>query len=189
MTDYFALLGQPRLPWLDPEQVKEAFHRATLRAHPDAAPAGGASDFPQLNEAHQVLRDPKLRLQHLLTLAASAPSRSSAIPRDVEELFPTVATLTQQAAEVVGKHESASNSLTRSVLKAQMLQTHPRVTQMLHILDQRQAESTARLQQLNPAWESNPESVIPELHELYLRLSYSARWIAELRERELQLRG
>jgi curved DNA-binding protein CbpA len=190
MTDHFALLEQPRLPWLEPEQLKEAFHRATLRAHPDAAPAGSDGDFAQLNEAYQTLRDPKLRLQHLLTLTDNAPSRNSgAIPRDVEELFPAVATLTQQAAEVADKFANASSSLTRSVLKAQMLQTQQRVSEMLHVLEQRQAESTARLQQLNSAWEANREAVISELHELYLRFSYLSRWAAELRERELQLRG
>ena len=188
MTDHFALLGQPRLPWLDPDQVKEAFHRATLHAHPDVAHSSG-DQFAQLNNAQQVLRDPKLRLQHLLTLAGEAPARTAAIPRGVEELFPSVAALMQQAAELAGKYESASNSLTRSVLKPQMLQTQQSVRELLQLLIQRQKEASARLQQLNASWEANSAAVIPELHELYLRFSYLSRWTAELRERESQLQS
>ena len=37
MTDYFALLEQPRAPWLDPRGLKEAYHRQTLQTHPDTA--------------------------------------------------------------------------------------------------------------------------------------------------------
>ena len=35
MTDYFALFGQPRQPWLDPNVLKEKHHELTRRAHPD----------------------------------------------------------------------------------------------------------------------------------------------------------
>ena len=54
MTDYFALLGQPRAPWLDPAALKEAYHRQTLQSHPDTATPGRESDFAGLNEAYQV---------------------------------------------------------------------------------------------------------------------------------------
>ena len=35
MSDSFALLEKPRRPWLDPEELKESFHRLTAAAHPD----------------------------------------------------------------------------------------------------------------------------------------------------------
>jgi hypothetical protein len=107
----------------------------------------------------------------------------------VEELFPGVATLTQEAAELTEKYAGASNALTRSLLKTQMLQTQQRLAEMLQLLDLRQADSIARLQQLNGAWEENRQAVLSELQELYLRFSYLGRWTAELRERELQLRA
>jgi len=49
MTDYFALLEQPRAPWLDPAELKEVFHRKTLEQHPDAGAAGPENDFAKLN--------------------------------------------------------------------------------------------------------------------------------------------
>ena len=36
MIDYFALLDQPRAPWLDPDKLKDSYHQKTLQAHPDA---------------------------------------------------------------------------------------------------------------------------------------------------------
>ena len=36
MIDYFALLDQPRVPWLDLNELKNAYYQKTLQAHPDA---------------------------------------------------------------------------------------------------------------------------------------------------------
>ena len=61
MIDYFALLDQPRAPWLDPDELKDIFHQKTLQAHPDAQASRPGADtteatFPNLNEAYQVFR-------------------------------------------------------------------------------------------------------------------------------------
>jgi len=37
--DYFALLGQPRQPWLDPSLLKASFLEQSARLHPDRVPA------------------------------------------------------------------------------------------------------------------------------------------------------
>ena len=83
MIDYFALLDQPRAPWLDLDELKEHYHQKTLLLHPDAQsnqPSGEANVmFANLNEAYQVLQDPKRRLLHLLTLAGAAPSSTNQI--------------------------------------------------------------------------------------------------------------
>src|SRR3954453_14389170 len=111
MTDFFALLHQPRNPWLDPHELKNAFHAKTLHSHPDAQPESG-NDFTQLNEAYQVLRDSKRRIQHLLELEGVSRERGTGgIPREVEELFPAVAALSQQADAVLQKVTAASNAL------------------------------------------------------------------------------
>ena len=89
MTDYFALLDQPRRPWLDPEELKQVFHQKTLEAHPDAqTPSDRDETFTRLNEAYQVLREPKRRLHHLLTLEGG-PANDISTPEDIERLFPS----------------------------------------------------------------------------------------------------
>jgi curved DNA-binding protein CbpA len=82
MIDCFALLDQPRAPWLDLDELKEAYHKKTLRAHPDAqANRTDETDasFASLNEAYQVLQDPKRRLHHLLSLQGCAPSSAGSV--------------------------------------------------------------------------------------------------------------
>jgi curved DNA-binding protein CbpA len=184
MTDHFELLDQPRSPWLDPEKLKQAFYAKSLREHPDArADQSGNSDdgFAQLNEAYQVLRDPKRRLQHLLALAGqSAAGKASAIPPDLEELFPRVAGLTREADVVTQKTGAASSALSLSLIQPELLRIRADVEEMLMRLRELYgaAEGELRTRDCNAT---------SSLQDLYLRFSYLGRWIAELEEKKLRL--
>ncbi len=181
MTDYFVLLDQPRRAWLDPEVLKEIFHARTLRAHPDAQPSSDDGAFTQLNEAYQVLRDPKRRLQHLLALAGHLPSSSRrTVPRELEELFPLIADLTQEAEALLQQCASTTSALSRSLLKPQMIALTNRLEAGLQKLRGLEANSNARLRQI-------AESELAELEALYLEFSYLGKWITQLQERHLQL--
>ena len=195
MTDYFALLDQPRLPWLEADAVKEAFHRKSLHTHPDArgqSDERGAAeaDFTQLNEAYRVLQDPKRRLQHLLMLEGAPPvERSTAVPTDIEQLFPVVAAATQRAHSAAEKYAAATSPLARSLLKPQLLQVQKQVEETLGIVEKKHAEALGRLQDLTKVWEQGSETKVAELSELYLQFSYVSRWMTELQERQVQLSG
>src|SRR5690349_152892 len=74
-VDYFALLGEPRRAWLDPEILKARFLSLSSAVHPDrvhGAPEperkAAQERYTRLNAAYQCLRDTKLRLLHLLEL-------------------------------------------------------------------------------------------------------------------------
>ncbi len=186
MTDYFALLEQPRSPWLDPEQLKQAFHAKTLREHPDAQPGSDGNDeaFAQLNEAYQILREPKRRLHHLLTLAGASPAGETAnIPHEIEELFPAVAELTKQASVVVQKLASASTSLTRSLLQAELWRTRDAIAQKLRRLETLHAAAEDELRSLGDSSQDNRAA----LQQLYVRFSYLTRWMTELQEKQFDL--
>ncbi len=185
MTDYFALLDQPRRPWLDVDELKQAFHARSRELHPDVADASDAG-FAQLNEAYQVLHDPKRRLQHLLGLEGRPPARESSVPQEIAELFPIVASVTQDADAFAQKTTAATNPLSRSLLKPQMLAVQNRLGETLQRLHGLQRDGETELQQLStvavfaePQW--------ARLHALYLRFSYVTRWIAELEEKQLRL--
>ena len=166
MTDYFALLDQPRRPWLDPERLKETFHARTLQAHPDSA-AGDDAKFTELNEAYQVLRDPKRRLQHLLQLGGAATS-TSVIPPDIAQLFPEVAALTREAGQINAEVAKTISALSRSLLKTRAVFHRARETALVSL-----------------------KAIAPEdwfaLQTLSANFAYLDRWISELEERELQL--
>lgn len=183
MTDYFALLDQPRSPWLDPEQLKQAFHAKTLRAHPDAqgAEASGDAAFAEINEAYQVLREPKRRLQHLVVLLGKTPpGRASAIPQDLDNLFPAVAGLTNDANVVLQKVSASTNALSLSLLRPESLRIRGDIARMLDKLRRLQRTAEDELRRAD----ANASDI---LQQLYVRFSYLGRWIAELEEKELKL--
>jgi hypothetical protein len=70
MTDYFALFGEARRAWLDPEKLKEKYFALNRATAADA----------DLNEAYRVLSDPKLRLHHLLTLDGAELTAGRQVP-------------------------------------------------------------------------------------------------------------
>jgi curved DNA-binding protein CbpA len=194
MTDHFALLNQPRRPWLDPDKLKQAFHSQSLRAHPDThaqagSPIEAEAAFARLNEAYQVLQEPKSRLHHLLSLEGSSPPapRADSIPPGVEELFPVVATVLQDADSVLQKASRSSNALSRSLLKTEVLQSEQRIGQALEGLLDLERKAIAQLQQINEAWEREDGNHLSELRGLYLQFSYLTRWTSELREKQMQL--
>ena len=187
MTDYFALLNQPRRAWLDPDELKEAFHNKSRELHPDSGSSSGAeSDFVQLNEAHQVLREPKARIQHLLTLEGRAPARDACVPTDIADLFPTVASVTQDADALAQRMTAATNPLSRSLLKPQLIAVQNRIAETLQRMRELHDLADAELRRLTNV-ELADEAHWSQLHELYLRFSYLGRWISELEEKQVRL--
>ena len=122
MPDYFAILQQPRRPWLDSEALKEHFHRQTAERHPDVSGGGDGGDFASLNAAFAVLRDPASRVRHLLEL--EAPERLSPaqeIPPGLGDLFMRIAAF-RHALDVFSKKEiAASSALARALLAGERL--------------------------------------------------------------------
>ena len=189
MTDCFALLDQPRAPWLDPAGLKEAYHRKTLQTHPDT---GGAdkteSGFAELNEAFQVLQDPKRRLHHLLELEGRAPSSGDqTVPQQLHDLFPAIGALAQRANLFLEKMKAASNALSRSLLKPQLLELQKETAELREKIQALSDTALARLRAVDSSWGKNPSEEIPALSDLYFTFAYLGRWSAQLDEIAFQL--
>lgn len=188
MIDHFALLDQPRAPWLDPEKLKQVYHQKTLRAHPDTAPLGEAENsFAQLNEAYQVLQDPKRRLHHLLELEGHPPSSAEqTVPPELHALFPAIGALTQRANLLLEKTGSASNALSRSLLKPQILEVRKETKELRERIRVISDSSLAQLRLVDSRWQNNPAEEIAALSNLYLTFAYLTRWSAQLDELAFQ---
>ena len=101
MTDYFALLNEPRRPWLEPDKFKQKFLALSAEVHPDrthnASPAekdAAQQRYTELNAAYRCLGDPKERLRHLLKLELGAnPKDVERIPQALMNLFLEVSQL------------------------------------------------------------------------------------------------
>jgi curved DNA-binding protein CbpA len=193
MIDYFALLDQPRAPWLDPDKLKNTYHQKTLQAHPDAQtdrPAADAADatFSSLNEAYQVLQDPKRRLHHLLSLEGRMPSSADqTVPKQLHDLFPAVGALTQRANLLLEKIRATSNALSQSLLKPQILVVQKEAKEVREKIQNLFDASLAELRQINTVWVKNPTEQIEGLSNLYFAFAYLTRWSAQLDEMTFQL--
>src|SRR5260221_13341315 len=110
MKDYFALLTEPRRPWLDLEQLKAEFLALSAEAHPDRvhqasdAEKGSANQrFAELNAAYNCLREAKSRLQHLLELElGSRPKEVQEIAPETMDLFMEVGQLCREVDRFIG---------------------------------------------------------------------------------------
>lgn len=193
MIDYFALLDQPHAPWLDPDKLKDTYHQKTLQAHPDtqtSRPGAEATDatFASLNEAYQVLQDPKRRLHHLLSLEGAAPSSTDqTVPTQLHDLFPAIGTLTQRANLLLETIRATSNALSRSLLKPQILEVQNQAKELREKIQNLSDASLVELHQINTAWAKNPAEQIQDLSNLYFAFAYLTRWSTQLDEMAFQL--
>jgi curved DNA-binding protein CbpA len=192
MIDYFALLDQPRVPWLDLNELKNTYYQKTLQAHPDAQTTRSRADgadatFASLNEAYQVLQDPKRRLHHLLSLEGAAPSSHQTVPQHLHDLFPVVGALTQRANLLLEKIGTTSNRLSQSLLKPQILEVQNETKEVHKRIQNLFDTSLAELRQINTAWAKHPAEQIKALSNLYVAFAYLTRWLAQLDEITFQL--
>jgi hypothetical protein len=204
MTDAFALLSEPRRPWLDAEALKEKYLALSNPVHPDRVHSASEAEkqtanarYAELNAAHKTLREPRERLLHLLELELSAkPSDIQRIPPGTMDLFVEVGQLCRDVDAFIPERAKVTSPL----LKVQMFQQGMEWTDKLQALQQRinakRDELAAELQQMNAAWESAPPLGSPErvpalplerLEQIYRVFSYIARWSEQIQERLVQL--
>jgi curved DNA-binding protein CbpA len=202
--DNFALLGQVRRPWVDPDSLKAAFLEISARTHPDRVPAATAPEretatrrYAELNAAYNSLRDPKQRLLHLLELELGAPPANvQDIPPGTMDLFVEVGQNCRQADGILeGKARQAS-----PLLQAQWFEKGIACAEALGVLQQRihlrRDALLAELKAMNAAWNAAPPPESPgragalplrRLEEIGRELSYITRWSGQIHERITQL--
>ena len=71
MTDFFAVLGQSRRPWLDAEQLKDAFLTRSSTVHPDRVHSESEAPRQAADERYAELN---------AALPMPAPAKSTARP-------------------------------------------------------------------------------------------------------------
>ena len=174
MTDYFALLGEARRPWLDPEPLKEKYFARTREAAPDA----------ELNEAFRVLSDPKLRLHHLLVLAGADLTAGRPVPPAVAELFWNTGTVLREIERWLLPNREASSALARALASGERARLETKLTQLESELETSYEAVTRELKEMEGEIAPND---LPTLVERYDSLSYLTRLREQAREKRYQL--
>ncbi len=205
MTDAFALLGEPRHPWLDPDTLKTRFHEQSSPLHPDRFHSGSAQErdlaqhrFSELSAAFHTLKEPKDRLLHLLELeSGSRPKDIQKIPPGTMDLFVDIGQACRETDEFLRSRSESTSPMLKLKQLQQSLEWNDRLTTLQQRVNLKNAELTAELRTLNATWDSvqipigdpSRASALPleRLEQLYRSMSYVGRWTEQLRERLAQL--
>ena len=199
MTDHFALLNEPRRPWLDADLLKQKFLALASDAHPDRVHNAGESEkaevtqrYAQLNAAYNCLAEPKLRLLHLLELELGAkPKDIQQIPTALADLFAEVA----NSCRSVDGFLAEKNNTTSPLLQVQLFERGQDWVEKLNVLQRKLNELREKLMgeltSLDAQWISADAAVrreiLPKLEELYRLFGYFNRWNSQILERVVQL--
>jgi DnaJ-domain-containing protein 1 len=203
MIDNFALLGEPRRPWLSAELLKKKFLELSAEVHPDrihsapeAEKVAANKRYADLNAAYNCLREPKERLLHLFELESGAkPKDIQRIPPGTMDLFVEIG----QTCRDTDAFLAEKTKVTSPLLKVQIFERGMEWTDKLNALQQKinakRDELFAELERMNAVWESSSavgsaeRAALPleRLEQIYRTLSYVSRWTEQIQERVVQL--
>jgi len=199
MTDHFALLNEPRRPWLDADLLKQKFLARASGAHPDRVHNASDSEkaevtkrYIELNAAYNCLADPKLRLLHLLELELGAK------PKDIQQIPPALADLFAEIATVC-KHTDGflaeKSKVTSPLVQVQLFERGQARVEKLNgrqrKLNELREKLNGELKSLDARWiaadASARREMLPRLEEIYRLSGYFNRWNNQIQERVVQL--
>ncbi len=204
MTDYFALLGEARRPWLDLEALKSRYHTLSSTTHPDRSHNAAEAEkqaindrYVELNAAYHTLSETKDRLRHLLILELGAkPPEVQNVPAGTLELFVEVG----QACRKVDAFLAEKAIVKSPLLQVALFEKGMEWVDQLNALQQRihamRDQIATELEAMNVPWQQAPpigdslrSQALPlaRLEEIYRITSYIVRWTGQIQERIVQL--
>ena len=200
MIDCFALLQEPRRPWLDSGELKQKFLALSAQLHPDrvhhaSEPEKMAAQqrYAELNAAYQRLRDSKERLFHLLELELGArPQQVRQIPAELMDLSLEVAGLCRQTDAFLSEKSRTSSPLLRVQMFERGQEWTEKLTELQKQIQSRQEALVEELKRLDAEWEraekaEGDNATLQRLEELWRLFGFCGRWSVQLQERIVQL--
>jgi len=199
VTDNFALLNEPRRPWLDADLLKQKFLALSANLHPDRIHSASETDkvaatkkFTELNAAFNCLTEPKSRLLHLIELElGSKPKDIHSIPADLADLFAEVAGVCRGADQFLAEKSRAVSPLLKVQYFEQQLEWVERLTFQRNGLAGIRSRMEEELKIADRIWLVGDaiaqRKQLPKLEELYRLFGYFNRWNSQLQERIVQL--
>jgi DnaJ-domain-containing protein 1 len=199
MTDNFALLNEPRRPWLDADLLKQKFLALASDAHPDRVHNASESEkaevtqrYTQLNAAFNCLVEPKLRLLHLLELELGAkPKDIQQIPAVLADLFAEVANSCRSADGFLAEKAKTTSPLVQVQLFEHGQDWVEKLNGLQRKLNELREKLNDELKSLDVRWVSANAAarreILPRLEELYRLFGYFNRWNNQIQERVVQL--
>lgn len=204
VTDFFALLNEPRRPWINPDSLKEKFLALSGDLHPDRVHNASEPEkqeagrrYAELNSAFTTLADPKSRLQHLLELerGGSLPKIQS-VPSNLMDDFMRIGELLRQIDRFLMERDQVTSPMVKVQMFARGQEWTDKISDWQKVLNEARDKLLIRLEGMNPLWNSAPATGSPgrmaalpmaELEAIYQVFGFLAKWQNELRERMVRL--
>jgi curved DNA-binding protein CbpA len=195
MTDHFALLNEPRRPWLDADSLKSKFFTLSSEVHPDRTHNASESDkleanrrYTELNAAYQCLREPRSRIRHLLELELGAkPSDLTDIPDDLMDLFFAIGKVFRDVDAFLTEKAKATSPLIQVQLFERGMERVELLNDLSHKISPRRETLLEELKVLDTSWQSHTSAQTDRLLNIWRLLSFYERWLAQIQERIVQL--
>jgi DnaJ-domain-containing protein 1 len=195
MTDYFALLDEPRRPWIDPGLLKEKFLALSSQVHPDRVHQSSATErndaserYAGLNQAYNRLREPKECLRHLLELElGKKPEDIQNIPPDLMDSAFEVSRACKDADALLAEKAKAASAILKVRFFERGQECVDKLSALRRKINEQRDALLAELKEMNPGWETEKMRSLKRLEEIYRLLGYSARWTEQIQERIVQL--
>jgi hypothetical protein len=195
MSDYFALLNEPRRPWLDADSLKIKFHTLSADVHPDRVHQSSEGDklaanrrYTEFNAAYNCLRESRSRIRHLLELELGhKPSDLTNVPDDLLDLFFQVGKVFRDVDAFLVEKAKATSPM----LQVQFFEHGQDWVERLGLvrgqISARREGLIAELQALDATWAASTAKPADRLLEIWRLLSFYDRWLAQIQERVVQL--
>ena len=181
MVDHFERMNEPRRPWLDAERLREKFRVEAAEKHPDVG--GTTGDFAELNLAYGILREPALRLGHLLEIGEREASQSGAgIAVDLADLFMSLASVNGAVEDLRKRWVVATTPLARALLAGERAKLRRSLSESLEGLGRAEEQAMGVLRELDLGWEGATSEDWEKLASLQARFAYLSKWTTEVRE-------
>lgn len=195
MTDNFALLNEPRRPWLDADALKTKFHSLSAAVHPDRVHQASEADklaanqhYTELNAAYNCLREPRLRLRHLLELELGAkPSDLTNVPDDLMELFFNVGRMFREVDALLVEKGKATSPLLQVEFFERGQDWVEKLGGLREQISARREVLLSELRSVDATWTASSPKPTDALLRLWRLLSFYDRWLAQIQERVVQL--
>lgn len=200
MTDYFALLGAPKRPWLEPEELKKRFLVLSAELHPDRVhnatePEKRAAQarFADLNSAFQCLSRPRERLQHLLELeTGSRTGQIQNVPPRLMDFFLEFSSLFRQVDAFLAEKAAAGSPLLQVQFFERAQEWTEKISAVQKRLNEWRQDMEREIKQLDGEWVAGDRSdkraaALGRLEESARMLGFVERWSGQAQERFVQL--
>ena len=193
--DCFALLNEPRRPWLDADALKTKFLSLSAEVHPDrvhespeAVKLAATARYTALNAAHNCLREPRDRIRHLLELELGhKPSDLTNVPNDLMDLFFEIGKGFREVDAFLAEKTRATSPLLQVQLFERGQVKVDKLDELRTRILPRRDALLDELKAVDAEWDSVLPKPLERLLVIWRLLSFYERWLAQIQERTVQL--